>query len=34
VGDDAVDAILGYLDTVRAEVAGWEKLARGARLDG
>src|SRR5262249_53198981 len=31
-GDDAVDTILGHLDTVRAEVTSWEKLARGTRL--
>jgi NAD(P)-dependent dehydrogenase (short-subunit alcohol dehydrogenase family) len=34
LGDDAVDAILGHLDTVRAEVASWEKLARDTRLAG
>ena len=32
LGDDAVDAILGHLDTVRAEVTAWEKLARDTRL--
>ena len=32
LGDDAVDAILGHLDTVRGEVTSWEKLARGTRL--
>jgi NAD(P)-dependent dehydrogenase (short-subunit alcohol dehydrogenase family) len=32
LGDDAVDAILGHLDTVRAEVTAWEKLARATRL--
>jgi NAD(P)-dependent dehydrogenase (short-subunit alcohol dehydrogenase family) len=32
LGDDAVDAILGHLDTVRAEVTTWEKLARDTRL--
>jgi len=34
LGDDAVDAILGHLDTVHAEITGWEKLARGTRLVG
>ena len=32
LGDDAVDAILGHLDSVRAEVTTWEKLARNTRL--
>jgi NAD(P)-dependent dehydrogenase (short-subunit alcohol dehydrogenase family) len=32
LGDDAVDAILGHLDTVRGEVTSWEKLARGTRM--
>ena len=32
LGDDAVDAILGHLDTVRAEVTTWEKLTRNTRL--
>jgi hypothetical protein len=32
LGDDAVDAILGHLDTVRAEIGSWEKLARNTRL--
>ncbi|HEU5421646.1 MAG TPA: SDR family NAD(P)-dependent oxidoreductase [Streptosporangiaceae bacterium] len=34
LGDDAVDAILGHLDSVRADVTAWEKLARGTRVDG
>lgn len=29
LGDDSVDAILAHLDTVRAEIATWEKTARG-----
>lgn len=33
LGDDAVDAISGHLDRVRAELAGWEKVARDTRLD-
>ena len=33
LGDDAVDAISGHLDTVRAELATWEKVARDTRLD-
>ncbi|HEX6449196.1 MAG TPA: oxidoreductase [Trebonia sp.] len=33
LGDDAVDAISGHLDTVRAELAAWEKIARDTRLD-
>jgi NAD(P)-dependent dehydrogenase (short-subunit alcohol dehydrogenase family) len=32
LGDDAVDAVLGHLDSVRAEVMRWEKLARDTRL--
>jgi NAD(P)-dependent dehydrogenase (short-subunit alcohol dehydrogenase family) len=32
LGDDAVDAILGHLDTVRAEISAWEKTARSTRL--
>ena len=32
LGDDAVDAVLGHLDSVRAEVTTWEKLARNTRL--
>ncbi|WP_432037134.1 oxidoreductase [Streptomyces cucumeris] len=32
LGDDAVDAILGHLDGVRAEIATWEKLARDTRM--
>jgi NAD(P)-dependent dehydrogenase (short-subunit alcohol dehydrogenase family) len=34
LGDDAVDAILGHLDVVRAEIANWEKTARNTRLAG
>jgi NAD(P)-dependent dehydrogenase (short-subunit alcohol dehydrogenase family) len=34
LGDDAVDAILGHLDAVRAEIATWEKTARDTRLAG
>ena len=34
LGDDAVDAILGHLDAVRAEVTSWEKTARDTRLAG
>ena len=33
LGDDAVDAISGHLDAVRAELATWEKVARDTRLD-
>jgi NAD(P)-dependent dehydrogenase (short-subunit alcohol dehydrogenase family) len=33
LGDDAVDAISGHLDGVRAELSAWEKVARGTRLD-
>jgi hypothetical protein len=32
LGDDAVDAILGHLDSVRTEITTWEKLARNTRL--
>ncbi|MFC7643426.1 SDR family NAD(P)-dependent oxidoreductase [Streptosporangium lutulentum] len=31
LGDDAVDAILGHHDTVRAEISAWEKVARDTR---
>jgi NAD(P)-dependent dehydrogenase (short-subunit alcohol dehydrogenase family) len=34
LGDDAVDAILGHLGAVRAEIATWEKTARNTRLAG
>ena len=34
LGDDAVDAILGHLDSVRTEITTWEKLARNTRLAG
>jgi NAD(P)-dependent dehydrogenase (short-subunit alcohol dehydrogenase family) len=33
LGDDAVDAIGGHLDKVKAELATWEKIARDTRLD-
>jgi NAD(P)-dependent dehydrogenase (short-subunit alcohol dehydrogenase family) len=32
LGDDAVDAIVSHLDSVRSELATWEKLARDTRL--
>jgi NAD(P)-dependent dehydrogenase (short-subunit alcohol dehydrogenase family) len=32
LGDDAVDAILSHLDTTRADINTWEKLARSTRL--
>jgi NAD(P)-dependent dehydrogenase (short-subunit alcohol dehydrogenase family) len=32
LGDDAVDAILSHLDSTRADIRAWEKLARGTRL--
>jgi NAD(P)-dependent dehydrogenase (short-subunit alcohol dehydrogenase family) len=32
LGDDAVDAILSHLDTTRADIRTWEKLARDTRL--
>ena len=34
LGDDAIDAILTHLDTTRADIITWEKLARDTRLDG
>jgi len=34
LGDDAVDAILGHLDSVQGEIRTWEKLARDTQLDG
>jgi hypothetical protein len=33
LGDDAVDAVVGHLDRVRAEVAAWERVARATALD-
>jgi short-subunit dehydrogenase len=33
LGDDAVDAISSHLDSVRAELKTWEKVARNTRLD-
>ncbi len=32
LGDDAVDAVLGHLDGVRADLVAWEKVARDTRL--
>lgn len=32
LGDDAVDAILGHLDSVRTEITTWEKHARDTRI--
>jgi NAD(P)-dependent dehydrogenase (short-subunit alcohol dehydrogenase family) len=32
LGDDAVDAILGHLDSVRADITTWEKVARDTAL--
>jgi NAD(P)-dependent dehydrogenase (short-subunit alcohol dehydrogenase family) len=34
LGDDAVDAILSHLDSTRADIRTWEKLARDTRLAG
>ncbi|MFJ8749549.1 oxidoreductase [Streptomyces sp. NPDC102441] len=34
LGGDAVDALVGHLDSVRAELAEWEKVSRGTDLDG
>jgi NAD(P)-dependent dehydrogenase (short-subunit alcohol dehydrogenase family) len=34
LGDDAVEAILGHLDSTRADIAAWEKVARDTRLPG
>jgi NAD(P)-dependent dehydrogenase (short-subunit alcohol dehydrogenase family) len=34
LGDDAVDAILSHLDSTRADISAWEKLARDTRLAG
>ena len=33
LGDDAVDAILDHLDSVRADLSAWEKVARATALD-
>jgi NAD(P)-dependent dehydrogenase (short-subunit alcohol dehydrogenase family) len=33
LGDDAVDAILGHLDSVRSQITAWEKVACDTRLD-
>ena len=32
LGDDAVDAILGHLDSTQYDIRTWEKLARDTRL--
>jgi NAD(P)-dependent dehydrogenase (short-subunit alcohol dehydrogenase family) len=32
LGDDAVDAVLGHLDSIRAEITAWEKVARDTAL--
>ncbi|TDT97760.1 short-subunit dehydrogenase [Streptomyces sp. 846.5] len=33
LGNDGIDAVLGHLDAVRAEVTAWEKAARDTTLD-
>ncbi|MEU4153466.1 SDR family NAD(P)-dependent oxidoreductase [Streptomyces sp. NPDC026659] len=33
LGGDAVDALVAHLDSVRAELAGWEEVSRGTDLD-
>jgi NAD(P)-dependent dehydrogenase (short-subunit alcohol dehydrogenase family) len=33
LGDDAIDAVSGHLDSVRAELQAWEKVARDTRLE-
>jgi NAD(P)-dependent dehydrogenase (short-subunit alcohol dehydrogenase family) len=33
LGNDAVDAVTGHIDTVRADIATWEKVARDTALD-
>jgi NAD(P)-dependent dehydrogenase (short-subunit alcohol dehydrogenase family) len=32
LGDDAVNAVLGHLDSIRAEITTWEKVARNTAL--
>lgn len=34
LGSDGVDAVVGHLDTHRAEIAAWEKVARDTAFDG
>lgn len=34
LGGDAVDALVGHLDSVREELAVWEKVSRGTDFDG
>ncbi|WP_042382964.1 oxidoreductase [Streptacidiphilus melanogenes] len=34
LGDDAVDAVTAHLDSVRAELAAWEKTARATAFEG
>jgi hypothetical protein len=33
LGNDGVEAVLGHLDAVRAEVTAWEKAARDTTFD-
>ncbi|GAA2314290.1 oxidoreductase [Streptomyces kunmingensis] len=33
LGGDAVDALIGHLDSVRGELAAWEKVSRGTDFD-
>ncbi|NEB73923.1 SDR family NAD(P)-dependent oxidoreductase [Streptomyces sp. SID14478] len=33
LGNDGVDAVVGHLDTVRGEIAAWEKVARATAFD-
>ncbi|MFI6419564.1 oxidoreductase [Streptomyces sp. NPDC050842] len=34
LGDDSIDAILGHLELVRADLTAWEKVGRDTKLDG
>ncbi|MFI6977118.1 hypothetical protein ACIBSV_00860 [Embleya sp. NPDC050154] len=33
LGADAVDAVVGHLDSVRSEIDTWEKVARATTFD-
>jgi hypothetical protein len=33
LGADAVDAVAGHLDSVRTDIAAWEKTARSTAFD-
>jgi hypothetical protein len=33
LGSDAIDAVLGHLDVVRADITAWEEITRATTFD-